>query len=190
MSKRRRLANSIVNHWKKISLSKKILLFVFILLIAIVIYPGLLQVPAKLARSGSASFYFADLKTNQYFIGQTFTVELRAKTGREAINATGATIKFPPQYLEVVKMSTDQSYCTFYTDNSFDNTTGEIDISCGTPNPGFLGDTPIVTTTFRAKNSGIIDLEVLKNASILANDGKGTNISRSFPKLNLVINQL
>lgn len=167
----------------------RLIFFIILFLIFILIIPAVLKYASGPGKPGDAKFYFT--ATNSTIsVGQNFNVELRIKTGRNAINAAGTTIKYPNKYLEVVKMTTDQSFCTFYTENAFDNNRGEINLSCGTPNPGFVGDTPFVKLTMRAKNFGNIKLELSKDSSILANDGEGTELSNSHPALELKINQL
>jgi hypothetical protein len=138
----------------------------------------------------TADYYY--LQVQEYIaVGQTFKVELHARTGGDAINAVGAHLQYNPFYLEVVSMTTDRSFCTFYTENSFDNQLGMVTIGCGTPNPGFQGDSLVVSLMMRAKFPGhttiVPDPEYTQ---ILANDGKGSNIMKELPELKLYINQI
>ena len=162
-----------------------------ILATVIIVYPVILN-KDKIAYLGSSESHFYFINQNpKLTIGNTFQISLHVKTGKKAINSIGSTINFNPNQLEVTKMTTEDSFCTFYADNSFDNIKGEVAMYCGTPNPGFTGDSTVVTLTFRAKTSGKASLIIdKKTAQILANDGKGTDLNTNTPSLNLQIDAM
>jgi hypothetical protein len=111
--------------------------------------------------------------------GQSFTVQVALNTKGTNVNAAGIAVKFDPRSLEIVQMSTVDSFCSFYAENSFDTIKGEVHLSCGTPNPGFTGTSNLVTLTMRSKIVGKSEISIEPDAQILANDGKGTNLLKS-----------
>lgn len=180
-----RRRNLIHKMWKKQPL---VFIFVLLLLAAMIIFPTMLvQDPLN---GNKAEFYFSNAPT-QLNEGQSFPIELHVKTGREDINAVGSEIDFNPKLLEVVTMTTEQSFCTLYTENSFDNMKGTVKVSCGTPHPGFSGDSSIVKITFRPRTGGSMKLTMnAEKSQILADDGKGTNLVHSFPSLDIKVSNL
>jgi hypothetical protein len=165
-----------------------VFVFVLLLLAATIIFPTVLLIDPT--NTNHAEFYFVDIP-HIMNVGQIIPVELHLRTGSEAINAVGSEIDFNPKVLEVVTITTEQSFCTLYTENTFDNIKGTVKVSCGNPNPGFTGDSTIVKVTFRARSSNTTKLTLNSNTSqILANDGKGTNLVHSFPSLEIKVSAL
>ena len=165
----------------------------FLLWGVIIIFP-LTIVPAVLNRKSSinqpAKLYFT-VDSPSISVGQAFSVELRVQTGPRSINAVGSLIKFNPLYLEVTNITTDSSFCSFYLDNTFDTIKGEVNVTCGAPNPGFSGDSLVVHINMRAKLAGTTSLTLDRDqTNVLANDGKGTNILQDFPSLEIPVVQL
>lgn len=139
--------------------------------------------------SGSADLYFSNPPEN-IPVGQTATLELRLHTVTNATNAIGLVMNYDPKILDLVKLTTDQSFCSFYTENSFDTIKGEVRLSCGTPSPGFTGDSVLLDLSFRGKEVGSTTLHFdNKQTMVLANDGKGTNILSTPPHLTLNVIQ-
>jgi hypothetical protein len=136
-----------------------------------------------------AVFYFVKPASTLY-VNQPYTIELHVNTKGNTINAVSSVLTFNPSELEVLNMTTDKSFCSFYTDNSFDTIKGEVRIGCGTPSPGFNGDSIIVALQVRATTPGSIPIHISpQDAFILANDGKGTNLLGAPPVLTLPIKQ-
>jgi hypothetical protein len=103
----------------------------------------------------------------------------------------GFNLVYNPLYLEVIAMTTEKSFCTFYLDNSFNNQKGMVKVSCGMPNPGFLGDALAVRLTVRGRTPGTPAIMAdPASVKLLANDGKGSNIVTSTPQILLNIKQL
>jgi hypothetical protein len=134
-----------------------------------------------LIRNGGASFYWIGGNTN-YVSGEEIPLELRMRTDGTATNAVQALLNFDPDQIEIIKMTTDKSFCTFFTENSFNNDRGTIKMACGKPNPGFEGDSLVVGLRVRAKVVGDLQIRLDKEVSkILANDGRGSTISGNIP---------
>lgn len=175
--------------WQKLDNPSRGRIIAFTALALILIVPATIR-EVQRTHLKPAELYFVEPFT-QYVAGQSFPVELRVRTNGTAINAIGFTLVFNPAYLEVENMTTDKSFCTLYTENSFSNDKGTVRLSCGTPRPGFQGDSLAVRLTMRARIAG--SSAVLLDPSktmILANDGKGSNIVESVPKLMLSVQQL
>lgn len=119
--------------------------------------------------------------------GQLFSVEVRVQTTGSATNAVTADVLYDPNALEVVNMTTENSFCTFYLDNTFDNIKGKVMVSCGLPNPGFVGDSVIVHMNMRAKVAGSTTIKLGPDSAVLANDGRGTNIAQDLADLSIDI---
>jgi hypothetical protein len=139
-----------------------------------------------------AQLYFQD-PPSAIPVGQTETLQLRVKTLARAANAVGVSIRYNPNILDIVSMTTAQSFCTFYTENSFDTIKGEIDVDCGVPNPGFSGDSVLLVLQVRGKNLGSTPFTFASigpsGTSVLANDGKATEMLTRLPKFTLSVTQ-
>ena len=157
----------------------KVLLWIALFLVALSIYPTLAELPARISTGGKASLSIQLPSTQNLEPGHEFPLEIHLRTGGQAVNAVGLTAHFDPLNLEVLQMNTGNSFCSFYTENSFDTIRGDIHLSCGTPSPGFEGDSTLATLIMRPKQRGSSEITILPNAMALANDGKGTNILRS-----------
>ena len=137
--------------------------------------------------NGPLTLYYSELPST-IILGQSFPLELRVKTGSEPINAAQVKLKYDPRILDISKMNTSQSFCSFYADNSFDTIVGEVKLACGTPNPGFTGDSVLIHLTMRAKTTGTSSLTLdPKETEVLANDGKGTNLLKSVPNASITV---
>jgi hypothetical protein len=102
-------------------------------------------------------------------------VELKTDTGGIPINAAQTTIYFPPDKLEVLNISKEDSIFTFWPEEPvFSNSSGKLSFSGGIPHPGFTGIGNIVTINFKTKDEGLV-LLALGEGRVLADDGKGTD---------------
>lgn len=95
----------------------------------------------------------------------------------KAFNAIDGTISFSPGLLSVVSISKFNSVVSLWVqDPTYSNQDGTISFSGGIPNPGYVGsERRVVTIEFRAKKAGTAAVS-FASASVLANDGSGTNI--------------
>jgi len=126
------------------------------------------------AQAASLSF---SPTTGSYNIGQTFNVSVRVSSTDQAMNAADGVISFPTDKLEVVSLSKTGSIMSLWVQEpSFSNSAGTINLEGIALNPGFTGALgKMLTITFRAKGVGNAPL-TFNSGSVLANDGKGTNI--------------
>lgn len=114
--------------------------------------------------------------TGVYTAGSTFTVRVAVNTEGKPVNAAEGTVKFNPQELSVVSVNNAGSIFNLWvTEPTFSNSAGTISFSGGKPS-GFTGSSGnIFDVTFRTTNANTARVS-FTNGSVLANDGKGTNI--------------
>lgn len=186
MSKRRIKASKVraygsrsVRAFKRLPKRVRLGVWLGIGLVALLAYPAVLS--KNQFFKGDATFYYVP-PPNSFIVGQTVPLELWVRTGKQKVNAVSALIRFNPAQAEVVNMTTVKSFCTFYPKNNFNNQQGTIQVSCGTPNPGFSGESLLIHLNIRAKTAGSITFDLDDDHSkVLANDGKGSNIIGSMP---------
>ncbi len=127
------------------------------------------------AKAGGASLYLSP-PSGTYTVGSVFEITVKINSGGQSINAAEANLVFNPAELSVVNISkTNSIFSLWTTEPTFSNVTGKISFGGGSPLP-FSGDAgTIVTISFKAKSpsSALVNFS---SGSILAADGKGTNI--------------
>lgn len=97
------------------------------------------------------------------------------------MNAASGVISFPQDKLEVTSLSKSGSIFSLWVQEpSFSNSAGIINFEGIVLNPGFTGAAGKITTiSFKVKAAGPALLN-FSSGSVLANDGKGTNILTSL----------
>jgi hypothetical protein len=93
------------------------------------------------------------------------------------MNAASGVISFPSDKLEVTSLSKTGSIFNLWVEEpSFSNSNGTVNFEGIVLNPGFTGAAgKIITANFKVKAAGVATLN-FSSGSVLANDGKGTNI--------------
>lgn len=114
--------------------------------------------------------------TGVYSAGSSFTARVIVNTAGQPINAAEGDISFNPDDLSVVSISKAGSIFTLWTkEPEFSNATGKISFGGGSPS-GYTGNSgTIMLVTFRTKHAGTSNV-TYSAGSILAADGKGTNV--------------
>lgn len=109
--------------------------------------------------------------------GTTFTVGVYAGSAESSVNAVSGIVSYPQDKLELVSISKNQSIVSLWVQEpSFSNAAGTVNFEGIILNPGFKGSQgKILALTFRVKAKGIAPLS-FTTASMLANDGEGTEI--------------
>ncbi len=132
------------------------------------------------AIADAATLYFSP-SSGSYAIGSTLSVNIYVSSANQAMNAASGVISFPQDKLEIISLSKSGSIFTLWVQEpSFSNTVGTINFEGIVLNPGFTGATgKIITTNFKVKAVGTATLS-FSSGSVLANDGKGTNILASM----------
>jgi hypothetical protein len=151
------------------------------LLIAIAV-PLLLSV--NIAEAASISL---NPSTGVHQSGSTFTVRVEVSPQGQSINAADGTLSFNPSQLSVVSVNrTSSIFNLWVSEPTFSNSAGTVNFSGGLPS-GYSGSRgTIMTVTFRALGSGPSRVN-FSNGSVLANDGRGTNILTSMNGGNYTI---
>ena len=136
---------------------------------------GILPVTAQ-----AASLYFFP-SSGTHAVGTSFTVSVYVSSADQAMNAASGVISFPTDKLSVEALSKSGSVFSLWVQEpSFSNSAGMVNFEGIVLNPGFTGVAgKIITTNFRVKAAGLANLN-FSSGSVLANDGKGTNILTSL----------
>src|SRR3989344_5459939 len=109
-------------------------------------------------------------------VGSTLTADVKVDSEGRGINAAQATVSFPADVLEVVRLSKDGSVFNFWLEEpSFSNERGTVTFLGGSSN-GFSGASlQLLQIVFRAKGAGNAALTFTDDA-VTASDGSGTNV--------------
>lgn len=135
--------------------------------------------PFSFTQAAGASLSFSPSSAEKK-VGDSFSVKVVVNSGGGAgINASDATINFDKNLLSV-KSVTEQGIFTMWTTNpTFSNSGGTINYSGGLPSgpgKGYTGSAgTIMTINFTALKAGEAVVS-FSAASVLANDGIGTNV--------------
>lgn len=142
------------------------------------------------ARAASAASLYFSPSSGTYTVGRNFTISVKISSNIAA-NAVSAVINYPTDKLETVGISKTGSIVNLWVQEpSFSNANslGNVRFEGVVLNPGFTGDGQALDITFRAKAKGEANISFF-SGSVLANDGKGTNLLSTFKnaKINLEI---
>jgi len=121
--------------------------------------------------------------------GDKVTLNVILNSEGVAINNAEATIKFSPEYFDVLSVSRSGSIFSLWVEEPyFSNSSGVITFNGGVPTPGFNGSQgPVMSITVKAKKVGQADFS-FSNAAVRANDGLGTDVLTSKSNSTLQIN--
>lgn len=124
----------------------------------------------------AANLYFSP-SSGEYDVGKTFSVNVYVSSADQSMNAASGVISFPQDKLEVTSLSKTGSILTLWVQEpSFSNSAGTVNFEGIVFNPGFTGvGGKVLTINFKVKAAGAVPLN-FSSGSVLANDGKGTNI--------------
>jgi len=124
----------------------------------------------------AANLYFSP-SSGSYSVGQTISVGVYVSSADQTMNAASGVISFPSDKLEVTSLSNASSIFSLWVlEPSFSNSIGSLNFEGIVLNPGFVGAAgKIITINFKTKAAGNPILNFF-SGSVLANDGKGTNI--------------
>ena len=108
-------------------------------------------------------------------VGDSFSVAVTIDSKLD-FNAVEATIEFPKEFLAIDSVSYEDSIINLWIEEpNFSNDSGTLKFSGIITSPGYVGKRNVFEIHFKAKKSGIANVN-FSNASVLANDGKGTEI--------------
>lgn len=124
----------------------------------------------------------------QFRLGEIFPMKLEIAGIKIPINAVQADLGFEPQKLEVVDISTQDSFANIFVQKEINNEVGFSRLTGGLPNPGFFADYGIFGTVyFKGKQPGVVKIEFLPSSMVLANDGRGTNVLKELTAVSYLI---
>lgn len=143
---------------------------------------------ASAFRAEAASLYFSP-SSGSYTVGSTLSTSIYVSSADQVMNAASGVISFPQDKLEITSLSKSGSIFTLWVQEpAFSNAAGTINFEGIVLNPGFTGATgKIITVNFKAKTAGNALLN-FSSGSVLANDGKGTNILASLGNTSFSLN--
>lgn len=121
------------------------------------------------------------------FLNQPFKVRVVVNTQNNTINAVGLTVNYESEKLKVLGLDTTQSFCQFYPEKKFSDNLGKINLSCGSPSPGFSGTNTVIIIDVMPIKMGTTELVIDQSSKILKSNGTGTNLLSTFPRKELVI---
>jgi hypothetical protein len=136
----------------------------------------------------NAATLYLSPSSGSYAVGQSFGVSVYVSSADQAMNAASGLISFPPDKLEVASLSkTGSIFSLWVQEPTFSNSVGTVTFEGIVLNPGFTGSAgKIITVNFKAKTAGNVIL-TFSSGSVLANDGKGTNILTGLGDANFSI---
>ncbi|MEA2020530.1 MAG: cohesin domain-containing protein [Patescibacteria group bacterium] len=124
----------------------------------------------------------------QYRLGEIFPMRITLTGIKRSINAVQADFSFDPRRLELVEISTRESFASVFIQKEIDNKTGYGRLAGGVPSPGFSQERGVFGTVyFRGKTPGLADVEFLPSSMILANDGRGTNVLKGLASSHYLV---
>ncbi|MBI1974859.1 MAG: hypothetical protein HYS57_00690 [Parcubacteria group bacterium] len=137
----------------------------------------LLAVLSILSSTAQAATLYFSPSSGTRATNATFTANIYVASVDQSMNAASGVISFPSDKLEVTSLSkTGSIFSLWVQEPSFSNVLGSVNFEGIVLNPGFIGSSgKILSITFRTKAVGNAPLS-FSSGSILANDGKGTNI--------------
>lgn len=124
----------------------------------------------------------------QFQLGEIFPVKIALTNLKRPVNAVQADLGFNPDRVEVVSVSTTDSFANIFVQKEINNTGGWFRLTGGLPNPGYTeSQGTFGTVFFRAKLPGLARIQFLSSSMVLANDGHGTNILKDYPQASYLI---
>lgn len=120
-----------------------------------------------------ASSVIVSPASSSYEVGDIVKMKIMVSTAGEMVNAVAVTIDYPSESLVISAITKDGSFLNLWAQEpSYSNSTGTARFE-GVALAGFNGSGTAVTVFFKAKKVGPAVVKIV-NASVLANDGKGT----------------
>jgi len=134
----------------------------------------------------AASLFFSP-GSGTYNVGKSFSVGVYVNSAGAAANAFQGVVNFPSDKLEVTSLSKSGSIMSLWVQEPAFSA-GSAHFEGIVLNPGFSGSGgKIITLNFKVKSPGSASL-TFSGASVLANDGQGTNILSGAGDANFTLN--
>lgn len=124
----------------------------------------------------------------QYRLGEVFPMKIEIAGIKTPINAVQADLGFEPAKIEVVDISTKDSFASIFVQKEINNNAGYSRLTGGLPNPGFFSDKGVLGTVFfKGKSPGVVKIEFLPSSMVLSNDGRGTDVLKDLASVSYLI---
>lgn len=124
----------------------------------------------------------------QYRLGEIFPMKIEIVGIKTPVNAVQADIGFDPNKVEVMDISTGESFADIFIQKEINNEVGYARLTGGLPNPGFFADRGTFGTIFfKGKEPGVVKIGFLPTSMVLANDGRGTNVLKEFSSVSYLV---
>jgi hypothetical protein len=130
---------------------------------------------AGLAAVSTQSSSYISITTSQTNVveDETFMIEVKVYA-HTPVNAVDIVVDYPEEYMTVDGIDTGTSVITLWTEDPYARG-GKVYLRGGVFQKGFLGEHTIARIRGKASESGIAHV-TLDSASLIAGDGKGTEI--------------
>lgn len=140
---------------------------------------------ALFAPHSHAATLFLFVKPTTAAVGTEVRVDVKIESADQSFNATQATLTFPADILEVVRVDKTNSLFSFWLQEpTFSNEKGTVTFIGGSAT-GFTGKSlEALGVVFRVKGAGVANL-ALSDGAITASDGSGTNILTAMEGIRL-----
>ena len=113
-------------------------------------------------------------------VGGSKTISIIVASSDQAMNASQGVVSFPTDKLQVTGLSKAGLFSYWTQEPAYSNSSGTISFGGGLPTPGYKGSgRSILNVTFKAKAVGTAKIS-FTSGSVLANDGEGTNIIKTY----------
>ncbi len=130
---------------------------------------------------------FISPSSRQVAIGETVTIRVFVSSD-DPINTASGNLSFPSDKLSVVSVSKANSIIDLWVkEPSYSNSAANMRFEGISFNPGYTGPTgQVVSYVLRTKKLGTAPI-VFTSASVLANDGRGTEVLNSAGGSNIIV---
>lgn len=126
--------------------------------------------------------------TGEHVVREIFPMNITISGIKTPINTVRTDIRFDPQTLEVVDISTTNSFANIFIRKDIDNKGGFARLSGGLPNPGYPETTGLFATFYlRGLKPGITTVKFLPSSVVLANNGRGDNVLKELGSISYLI---
>ncbi len=134
-------------------------------------------------KAASKAGLFLNPAVGSFLVGSTMDLSIVLDTKETTVNTVEIELLFPPDKLQLASPSVGQSIIQLWpAPPVFSNREGRIYFVGGIPAPGVKTSYGVVLTlTFRVTAPGEGEVRFGEKTSVLANDGRGTNILSQKP---------
>ncbi|PLX21198.1 hypothetical protein C0584_03220 [Candidatus Parcubacteria bacterium] len=116
----------------------------------------------------------------------TGILNIMVDPGSQSANASGLVLNFATSTIQINSILTGNSFCSFFLENNFDNSTGKLSLSGMKPYPGIATSSLMGQIFFEKISTSSSDIIINQDESmVLANNGYATNVLATSSSLKL-----